>query len=192
MRIAVASVSGLATGVELPCPAVHKFVERRGALGLHHGQTWQAIDEPGFLGLAQAFPKCRNIAEIAAGQHHPIRHAPIALVEQFEHDALLAFDAERIHGIEQIDAEPFREHAHQRQDLIEVRFHLQRVRSVFERLRELPERNISVRQKDQGFDARPLPRKPPSMPKCCRWKRMPRGAYPNGAPAKLRRSSRCP
>ncbi len=66
---------------------------------------------------------------------------------------LLAFDAERVDGVEQVDAEAVGEHAHQRENLIEVGFHLKRARAVFQRLRQLAVGDVAVRDEDDGIES---------------------------------------
>ena len=153
MRIAVASVSGSATAWNSPL-RLHEIVERRRAFRLNHRQPRHLPDEAELAQFAQRLSERRRVAEIAARQHDPIRRIPIALVQHFEDDRLLPFDAKRIDGIEQVNAQPLGQHAHQRQNLIEVRLHLQRPRAIFQRLRQLAEGNIAVRNEDDGIQPR--------------------------------------
>ena len=104
--IAVASVCGSVNGgAARTVGAVHQVVERRGAFGLNHGEARQLADEAELVQFAQSLAECRRIAEIAAGQNDPIRRSPIALVQHLDHDRLLSLDAERVDGVQQIDAE---------------------------------------------------------------------------------------
>ena len=136
--IAVASVSGCSLRNEMRLPPSLACIRRKGDApsACTTARRGSRSMKPEFVHLAQPFAEGRNVAEIAAGQHDPIRHVPVALVHHLDHDRFLAFDAERIDRIEQIDAEPLRKHAHQRENLIEVRLHLERLRAVLERLRE--------------------------------------------------------
>ena len=149
----MASVCGSATASEFAL-GLHELVKRRGAFGLDHSQSRDLADEAELAQFAQRLSECRRVAEIAAGQHNPIRRIPIALVQHFEDDRFLAFNAKRIDGIEQVNAEPVGQHAHQRQDLIEVGLHLKSARAVFQGLRQLAVRNIAVRDEDNRIQAR--------------------------------------
>ena len=75
--------------------------------------------------LTQRFSERRGVAKIAAGQHDPVRRIPVALIQHFENDGFLSLNAERIDRVEQVNAQALGQHAHQREDLIEVGFHLQ-------------------------------------------------------------------
>ena len=129
------------------------LIERSRMFRLNHRQPRQLVDQAQSLRLTQPLAERRRVAEVAAGQHHPIRHLPIALVQHLEHDRLLALDAERIHGVQQVDPQPLGQYADQRQDLIEVRFHLQGLRAIFQRLRQFRERDLAVGQEDQRLHA---------------------------------------
>jgi hypothetical protein len=82
-----------------------------------------------------------------------VRRLPVALVQHFHDDGLLSLDAKRIDRVQQINADAFRQLAHQREDLIEIRLHLECSGSVIESLSELPVRNISVRDENQRFES---------------------------------------
>jgi hypothetical protein len=101
--IAVASVSGMMLAWKASFIA-HVFVERRRARGLDHGERGRRSMKPG-RAFAQAFAECGDVAEIAAGEHDPVGHFPVALVHHFDDDGFLAFDAEGIDRVQQIDAE---------------------------------------------------------------------------------------
>jgi hypothetical protein len=64
----------------------------------------------------------------------------------------LAFDAERVDRVEQIDAQALGEYADQRQDLIEIRFHLESLGAVFESLRQFAVGNVAVRDEDERVE----------------------------------------
>jgi len=50
--------------------------------------------------FAEGFPEGGGVAEIAAGEDNPIGDAPVARVHHFDDDGFLAFDAERVDGVE--------------------------------------------------------------------------------------------
>ena len=57
--------------------------------------------------FAEGFAVCADVAEVAAGEDDPIGYIPIALIEHFDDDRLLAFDAEGVDRIQKINAEAF-------------------------------------------------------------------------------------
>ena len=91
---------------------------------------------------------------VPAREHHPVRHVPISLVEHLRHDGLLPLDAKRIDRVQQVDSQPLGKLPHQRQNLIEVRLHLDRLCAVFERLRQLAECDVAVRDENDGLQSR--------------------------------------
>jgi hypothetical protein len=84
-------------GVQMrPVGRMHQVVEGRRTCRLHYGKSRQPVDQAKILEFAQAFAECRDVAQVPARQHHPVGHAPIALVQHLRHDGLLALDAEGI------------------------------------------------------------------------------------------------
>ena len=61
--------------------------------------------------FAEGFAVCADVAEVSAGEDDPIGYFPIALIEHFDDDRLLAFDAEGVDRTQNIDAEAFGEDA---------------------------------------------------------------------------------
>jgi hypothetical protein len=98
--------------------------------------------------LSERLAEGRRVPQIAAGHHHPVRRPPVALIHHFQHDGLLSFDAERVDRIQQVNAQPVRQAPHQRQNLVEIGFHLQRPRAVFQRLCQLAVGDIAVGNED--------------------------------------------
>ena len=72
----------------------------------------------------------------------------------YEQLARIGKAVEGIDGIQQVDAEPFGQLAHQRQDLIEVGFHLERAGAVIQGLHQFAVGDISVGEKDDGLKSR--------------------------------------
>ncbi len=61
-----------------------------------------------------------------------------------DHDGFLPLDAERVDGIQQVDAQALGQLADQRQDLVEIGLHLEGAGAVFERLRQFAEGDVAV------------------------------------------------
>jgi hypothetical protein len=141
-------------GVEMLPPAgMEEFVEGRRALSLDHGQLRYGLDEAPFLQLPQRFAKGRCVAQVPAGQHNPVRHGPIALVEHLDDDGLLPFDAKRIDRIQQVNALAFGQDAHHRQDLVKVGFHLKCARTILQSLRQFSIGDVAVGNEDEGLES---------------------------------------
>ena len=68
--------------------------------------------------------------------------------------ALLSLDAKWIDRIQQVNAQALGQDAHQREDLIEIRFHLQSAGPVLQSLREFAVRNVAVRNEDDCVQLR--------------------------------------
>ena len=72
-------------------------------------------------------------------------------MQQLEDDGFLALDAKRIDRIQQVNPQLFSQHANQREDLIEIRVHLEGACPVFQRLGKFAVGNIAVRNKNKGL-----------------------------------------
>src|SRR5262249_62155647 len=79
--------------------------ERIRSLGLDCRDAWQPGDQPGLACLQERRAERRGVAEVAGGKRDPVRGIPGELLEHFEDDRLLALQAKRIDGVEQIDPE---------------------------------------------------------------------------------------
>ncbi len=61
--------------------------------------------------FAEGFAVCADVAQVAARKDDPIGYFPIVLIEHFDDDRLLAFDAEGVDRIQKINAKAFGEDA---------------------------------------------------------------------------------
>ena len=133
---------------------LHQVEERRGSSGLNYGEARHLVDEAELVQFAQGLAEGGGITQIAAGEDDPVGWIPVALIQHFDDDRLLAFDAEGVDGVQQVNAETFGEAAHQGEDLIEVRLHLEGARAVFESLGQLAVGDVAVRDEDDRLQAR--------------------------------------
>ena len=75
------------------------------------------------------------------------------MIEHFDDDGLLAFDAEGVDRVRKIDAEALGEDADGGQNLVEVGFDSNGSGTVVEGLGELAEGDVSMRINDERFEA---------------------------------------
>ena len=66
-------------------------------------------------------------------------------VDDLERGRLLALDAHRVHRVDDLDAGPLAELAHDLERVVEVAVHRHDARAVDQRLRELPQRDLALR-----------------------------------------------
>src|SRR5256884_6153652 len=71
-------------------------------------------------------PERRGVTEVARGHHDPVGGLPAELLQQLQHDGLLALEPERIHRIEEIDAQALARLVGELEAVVEVAPHQQR------------------------------------------------------------------
>ncbi len=142
---------GVGLGAEFPA-LLDELVEGRGAFGLDDAEAREAGNEAVGAEFAEGLAEGGHVAEVAAGKDDPIGDLPIELIEQFDDDGFLAFDAEGVDGVEEVDAEAIGEGADEGEDLIEVGFDLEGACAVFEGLGEFAEADVAVGEEDDGFE----------------------------------------
>ncbi len=131
--MAVASVRGFATGVDFVRKAIasaaivwHGFRpgkqmrERGCAFGLNDAEFRQAIDQAEAKHFVETFSERGAIAHVSAGNDHVIRNAPVALLQEFEGDGLLPFDAKRIDGIGDVNRRLIGKLSNQAHAIVEI------------------------------------------------------------------------
>src|SRR3989442_1215034 len=127
--------------------------ERRGPFRLHGGEPRHARDQAPPTGLAQRLPESRRVPEVARGNDDPIRRLPAELLQQLEHDRLLALQPERGDRVEEVDTQALARRQRERQTSVEVAAYQNRARPVGEHLRELPDGDPSLRHDHERRDA---------------------------------------
>ena len=83
--------------------------ERVRVLGLGDDDARDAVDEAHGLAVFKAFGECAHVAEVAALDNHGVGDGPTHFLADFRRNGFLAFDAEAVHGIREIDAVVFRD-----------------------------------------------------------------------------------
>ena len=104
MRIAVATVSGVMRWRVREALAIAAG-ERVRARGLDGEEPRHARDPAALVRLAQRLAERARVAEVAGGDHDPVRRVPGQVLQQLPHDRLLPFDAEGVDGVQEVDAE---------------------------------------------------------------------------------------
>ena len=127
----------------------HVLVKRRRTSRLNHRQPRQLINQPQRQHLPQALTERRDVTQISARQHNPVRHLPVPLVHHLDYNRLLALNTKRVDRVQQIDPQPFCQNPNQRQNLVKVRIHLECLRAVLQSLRQLAVGDVPVRDEDQ-------------------------------------------
>ena len=141
MRMAVAMVSGSVTGESFCGLVLPELGKGIGSGGLHHDHARGAVDEAEAQQLVKGLAEGGGVAEVAAGNDEVVGGLPVELVEQLEHGGLLAFDAEGIDGVEEVDSLA----GLLQQDVegvVEAAFDLDHLGSEVERLGQLVERDL--------------------------------------------------
>ena len=114
----------------------------------------KVVNQPSFPQLSQALAQRGHVAEVSPRKDDPVRHLPGALLERLDDDGFLAFDAERVDRVEQIDAKVFGEFSDQREDLVEIRLHLDRQGPVLQGLGKLAVSDVAGGDQDHRLHAR--------------------------------------
>ena len=95
-----------------------------------------------------------RVAEVAAGQDDPVGHLPVELLHDLDGDRLLAFDAQRVHRVGEVDQTFGGELLHDFHAAVEVRIEPEHQRAVRQRLHELRGRDLVARQEHHHGQAR--------------------------------------
>ena len=85
------------------------LIERIRVFGLGDDDARDAVDEAHGLAVFKAFGECAHVAEVAARDNHGVGDGPTHFLADFRRNGFLAFDAEAVHGVREIDAVVFRD-----------------------------------------------------------------------------------
>ena len=78
--------------------------ERVRVLGLGDDDARDAVDEAHGLAVFETLGECAHVAEVAARDNHGVGHLPAHFLADFRRNRLLAFHAEAVHGVGEVDA----------------------------------------------------------------------------------------
>ncbi len=95
----------------------------------------------------------RGVAEVAARQDDPVGHLPVELLDDLDADRLLAFEAQRVHRVGEVDHALGREALDDLHAAVEVGIQAEHERAVRERLDELRGRDLAARQEHHDREA---------------------------------------
>ena len=79
-------------------------VERVRVFGLCNDDTRDAVDEAHGLAVFEALGESAYVTEVAAWDNHGVRDGPAEFLADFRRNGLLAFDAEAVHGVCEVNA----------------------------------------------------------------------------------------
>ena len=91
-------------GDQLVEAAFVSLVERVRVLGLGDNDARDTVDEVHGLAVFETLRKCAHVAEVSARDNHGIGHLPAHFLADFRRNRLLAFYAEAVHGVREVDA----------------------------------------------------------------------------------------
>ncbi len=123
--------------------------EGPGAGGLDGGQLREAVDQADLVEFGQGLAEGAGVAEIAARKGDHVRHPPAELLHQLEDDGLLAFQAEGVDGVGEVDIVGVGEGAQEGEGLVEVAGDLHDAGAVGDGLAELAAADLAFRDQDQ-------------------------------------------
>ena len=148
--IASDAIVGFAV-VPAQAAAFVQLMEGVSAGGIDHCQARNAVDQAELMEFDKGLAESARVTEVAAGDHDPIGRLPTQGFEDAEHDGLLAFEAERIDAVDEVNAKVFGDFFHAQHGIIEVACDLNGERAVFERLRKLAEGDLAAADEDDRF-----------------------------------------
>ena len=131
-------------------------------------------DQPEVAHHEQAAAQGGDIPQVAAGDDDHVRDLPVELLDDLDADGLLSLDAQRVHGIGQVDRLVLGDLLHNAHAAVKVRVQRQHQRAVGDRLDELRNRDLALGQQARWTGCRQRRSKPPGPPRCRRWRRRPR------------------
>jgi hypothetical protein len=123
-------------------------------LGLGHADARLADDQPHVEQHVETFAQCGHVAQIAAGNDHPLGDLPVELLHDLERDGLLSLDAQAVHRVREIDPVALGHLLHDLHAAIEVRVQSEDHGAVGHGLDQLGQRDLAPGQEDDGRDPR--------------------------------------
>jgi hypothetical protein len=117
--------------------------------GLDDADLRNAVDEAEVEHLREALAEGGAVGEVTAGDDDVVRDLPIALLEDFECRCLLAFEAVRIDGVQQVDRRALDELGKDANAAVEVGAELDGGGAVVHGLRELAPGNLALGNEDE-------------------------------------------
>ena len=128
-------------------------VEGVGAGGVDDGEPRGLFDEAEVEEFFEGFAEGAAVSEIAAGDDDPVGDVPVEAFEDAVHDGFLAFEAEGVHGVHEVEAELLGDIADAAEAGIEVAFDLEGEGAVVERLRKFAEGDFAGADEDDALEA---------------------------------------
>ena len=128
-------------------------VERVRVFGLGDNDTWNAVDEAHGLAVFEAFGESAYVTEVAARDNHGVRDGPAEFLADFRRNGLLAFDAEAVHGVREVNAVVLRDFLNNLHATVKVRVEGEHNAAVADRLDELCGARLAGREEHDRRDA---------------------------------------
>ena len=93
-----------------------------------------------------------DVAEVPARDDDDVGNLPVPLLHDLDRDRLLALEAQAVHRVRQVDALLVRQPLHDAHAAVEVGVEREHQRAVRERLQQLGDRHLPLRQDDDRRD----------------------------------------
>ena len=127
--------------------------QRVGALRLNHGQLRQTRNQSEIEHFQQRLADRGTVAEVAAGHDDVVGRLPVELLQQFEGESFLSFEAERVDGVQLVDGGAPHEFLQQAEAAVEVGAQLAGEGAVVERLGEFAPGDFAFGHEHQAAHA---------------------------------------
>ena len=118
-------------------PECSCLVEWIGVFCLSDDDARDAVDEAHSLAVFEALGECAHVTEVTARDNHGVRNGPAEFLADFRRNGFLAFDAEAVHGVGEINAVVLRDFLNDLHATVKVGVESEHDAAVRNRLDEL-------------------------------------------------------
>ena len=148
-----------------------RAVKRIGVFRLRNDDAGQLGNQAEVAHHHQPLAERGNIAEVAAGNDDDVRRLPVELLDDFDADRLLAFHAQGIHRVGQVERFVLGDFLHQLHAAVKIRVQIQHERAVGNRLDQLGDGNFARAAGARWTECPPPRNTSPAPPRCRRSRR---------------------
>ena len=128
-------------------------VEWVSVFGLCDDDARDAVDEAHGLAVFEALGESTDVTEVTARDNHGVRNGPTEFLADFRRNSLLAFDAEAVHGVREVNAVVLRDFLNNLHATVKVRVEGEHDAAVRNRLDELCGAGLAGREEHDRRDA---------------------------------------
>ena len=127
--------------------------ERVCVFGLGYDNARDAVDEAHSLAVFETLGESAHVTEVAARDNHGVRDRPAEFLADFRRNCFLAFDAEAVHGVGEVNAVVLRDFLYNLHAAVKVSVEGEHDAAVRNRLDELCGAGLAGREEHDGRDA---------------------------------------